>query len=66
MAGEMDPPFDVDVSAHVKKECYQAAVKIIDLTSPENNFVELHRKSTALAKILFEAAKGHLDNLDKG
>ncbi|MBL28106.1 MAG: hypothetical protein CMM50_11230 [Rhodospirillaceae bacterium] len=65
MADEINPPFQVDISAHIKKECYQAAVKIVDLTSKDDNFVELHKKSTALAKVLFEATRSHLDGLSE-
>lgn len=50
----------IETIALLKKECYQAAVKMVDLTSDETNFVRLHELSTALSNALFEAATAHL------
>jgi len=56
---------DVERIALIKKECYQAAVKMVDLTTEETNFVRLHKLSTALSHVIFTAVSGHLE-LDDG
>lgn len=50
--------------ALIKKECYQAAVKIVDLTTEETNFVKLHQLSTDLSKVLYDAVARHYGTED--
>lgn len=57
---------DRQTIALIKKECYQAAVKLVDLTTEETNFVKLHQLSTELSKVLYDAVAEHMSVKDSG
>ena len=55
-----DKSVNAQTIALLKKECYQSAVKMVDLTSNETNFVAMHKLSTDLAQVVYDAVSKHL------
>ena len=57
-------PIDAQTKALLKKECYQSAVRVVDLVTEENNFAKLHDMSSALSKTIYDAVVAHLKIAD--
>ena len=57
---EKDMPIDVQTNALLKKECYQSAVRIVDLVSDDSNLAKLHDMSRDLSEAIYDAVVAHL------
>ncbi len=49
-------PIDAQTKALLKKECYQSAVRIVDLVSDDGNLASLHDMSRDLSRAFYDAA----------
>ena len=53
-------PIDAQTKALLKKECYQSAVRIVDLASDDSNLASLHDMSRDLSQAFYEAVVAQL------
>ncbi len=53
-------PIDVQTRALLKKECYQSAVRVVDLVSDDSNLTKLHDMSRDLSQAIYDAVAAHL------
>lgn len=60
MGREKDMPIDAQTKALLKKECYQSAVRVVDLVSGDSNLAKLHDMSSDLSQAIYDAVAAHL------
>ncbi len=53
-------PIDTQTKALLKKECYQSAVRVVDLVSDDSNLATLHDMSRDLSQAFYDAVVAHL------
>ena len=53
-------PIDDQTKALLKKECYQSAVRVVDLVSDDSNLAKLHDMSRDLSEAIYDAVLAHL------
>lgn len=53
-------PIDAQTKALLKKECYQSAVRIVDLASDDSNLASLHDMSRDLSQAFYNAVVAQL------
>lgn len=53
-------PIDAQTKALLKKECYQCAVRVVDLVSDDNNLASLHDMSRDLSQAFYDAVAAQL------
>ena len=51
---------DAQTKALLKKECYQSAVRIVDLASDDSNLASLHDMSRDLSQAFYDAVVAQL------